>query len=56
MPTGNGRGDGDQGSDINYHIGYLNVNGKSDGKENVKPYIRTGLIGKRVEPKSSGGG
>lgn len=50
MPRGRGRGDGDQGSPINYHIGYLNVDNESDGKSDVKPYIRTGSMGKRVTP------
>ncbi|MCH7514740.1 MAG: hypothetical protein IH947_12490 [Bacteroidetes bacterium] len=50
MPPGTGRGDGDQGSCINYHIGYLNVDNEPDGKSDVKPYIRTGSMGKRVTP------
>lgn len=55
MPIdGVGRGDGDQGSGINYHIGYLKRTDKfagEDGKKNIKPYIRTGPLGKRVKPK-----
>ena len=57
MPTGKGRGDGDRGSGVNYHIGYLDILkdsddknvSESDGTANVKPYIRTGPKGRRVK-------
>ena len=52
MPHGIGRGDGDQGSAPNLHIGYFEMQdggGKGNfGKGNLKPYLRTSEKGKKV--------
>lgn len=53
MPTGTGRGDGDEGSPTNLHIGYLER--KDTGKETgeFKPYLRTGPYGRKIKPNGT---
>ena len=50
MPPGTGRGDGDQGSPMNPHIGYLET--RIDGEKVIKPYLRTSNDGRKVRPNS----
>ena len=51
MPPGTGRGDGDQGSKPNLHIGYLSF---SNNKKVVfKPYIRSSSKGRRLKPNGT---
>ena len=54
MPKGEGRGDGDQGSAPNLHIGYFEMLDNASNKSgNFKPYLRTTLEGKRVKSSKS---
>ena len=50
MPPGTGRGDGDEGSPTNPHIGYLEIT--NNGEKVIKPYLRTSNEGRKVRPNS----